>query len=156
MKSRKNIYRILGFRWYKKIPFENTFVFDYQGVGHYYINKTRYKVEKEGDAYWMKIDNPFPAIDTPTRCPSKMKITIEESTDGNSLNVEFHAFLLRKIVELAFELFFFLFSLYSLVNMKYIFAGTAFFMAIFPMLAFHLEQFIETRHVISDLKTLCK
>ena len=120
MKSRKNIYRILGFRWYRKIPFENTFVFDYQGVGHYYINKTRYKVKKEGDAYWMKIDNPFPAIDTPTRCPSKIKITIEESTDGNSLNVEFHAFLLRKIVELAFELFFILFSLYSLVNMKYI------------------------------------
>ena len=156
MKSRKNIYRILGFRWYRKIPFENTFVFDYQGVGHYYINKTRYKVEKEGDAYWMKIDNPFPAIDTPTRCPSKMKITIEESTDGNSLNVEFHAFLLRKIVELAFELFFIYHSVSSIVDKDWVSAGISFLMALIPMLAFHLEQFIETRHVISDLKTLCE
>ena len=148
------IYRILDLRRSRKIPFERTFSFVYEGDGRYYINKTRYNVKRVKDDFWIKIDNPI-LSETSTLNPSNIKVSVKESAGGNFLDVEFYAAMPQKIIELAFELFAISFCVFSLVNMKWIFAGLAFLMFIFPLVVFRLEKMAETRNVMTDLKTIC-
>ncbi len=148
---KKIIYRILDLRRFRKIPFEGTFSFTYEGEGHYYINKTRYKVKKVKDDFWIKIDNPI-LSETSTLNPSNIKVSVKETF----LDVEFHASIPQKTIELLFKLLTISFFVFSLVNMKWIYAGVAFLMFVFPVVVFRLEKMAETKNVITDLKTICK
>ena len=155
MKFKNVICLIFQLKWNRKIPFARTFSFEYKGEGHYYINKTRYKVEKIKGEFWMKIDNPFLSTDAPTRSPSDIKIRIEESERENFLNVDFYAAIIPKLLELIFEFFFITYAISSIMDKVWISAGLSFLMVLFAVMVFRIEKFFETRHVIADLKTLC-
>lgn len=126
MKLSEIVNLILGLKWERKIPFEKTFSFDYNGDGYYYINKTRYKVKKVKDDFWIKIDNPI-LSETSTLNPSNIKIS-EKATEGvRFLDVEFHAAVPQKTIELALKLSTILFCIFSLMNIKMGFCRTGVF-----------------------------
>ncbi len=155
MGLRKIINFIFNFRWHRRIIFENDFLFDYQGVGYYYINKTRYKVRKENGVLWIKIDTPFWSDSCPTKSPSNIKVTLQESPEGKALNLEFHASVFPKIFEVIFETALMVLAVYLLLNMVWIGAGVAFSMALFSLIIRRRETWFEADHVVEDLKALC-
>ncbi|MCQ2211704.1 MAG: hypothetical protein MJZ34_15585 [Paludibacteraceae bacterium] len=151
----KTINGILHLKWHRKIKFQETFSFDYQGEGYYYINKRRYKVRRENGSFWIRIDNPFYTMFTPTKHPSDIKVTIQETQDGNWMDLEFYANVSSKILEIVFEVACIYLTLLDFKNKAWIHIVMPFFMMIVAMVATRISSFIETRYVISDLKTLC-
>lgn len=153
--SSKIVSKLLHLKWHREIPFKGTFSFDYQGDEYYYINQTRYKIKKMDDSIVLKIDNPIFSNRSPTKNPSEVKLFLQETPEGSFLKVEFQASFLSKIFEFMSELAFASFAIYELTNRKWLIGGMLFLIVFVIMGVSRLEEYIETRYVISDLKTLC-